>query len=113
MQHEIVIGTLLGDGSMRCKTNALLEINHSADQSGYVEWKYRQLADLVSEASRCGSWTMVSLEERGVPEHAAVRLAESGAVAPIAPRAVEHRRDPQPRQDLSTAYACRWRGLHG
>ena len=48
IQHEILIGTLLGDGSMRCKTNALLEINHSADQKGYVDWKYRQLADLVA-----------------------------------------------------------------
>ena len=48
VQHEIVIGTLLGDGSMRCKTNALLEINHSADQQDYVDWKYRHLSDLVS-----------------------------------------------------------------
>jgi hypothetical protein len=48
VQHAIVIGTLLGDGSMRCKANALLEVNHSASQQGYVEWKYRHLADLVS-----------------------------------------------------------------
>jgi hypothetical protein len=48
VQHAIVTGTLLGDGSMRCKTNALLEINHSARQRAYVDWKYRQLADLVS-----------------------------------------------------------------
>ncbi len=48
VQHQIVVGTLLGDGSMRCKTNALLEINHSAKQRGYVDWKYRQLADLVT-----------------------------------------------------------------
>ena len=48
MQHEIVIGTLLGDGSMRCKTNALLEINHSVAQASYVDWKYRHLAELVS-----------------------------------------------------------------
>src|SRR3990170_2722125 len=27
VQQAIVIGSLLGDGSMRCKTNALLEIN--------------------------------------------------------------------------------------
>jgi hypothetical protein len=48
VQHAIVVGTLLGDGSMRCKTNALLEINHSSHQQFYVEWKYRHLADLVS-----------------------------------------------------------------
>jgi len=46
-QRSIIIGTLLGDGSMRCKTNALLEINHSARQAAYVQWKYEQLADLV------------------------------------------------------------------
>jgi hypothetical protein len=46
-QHEIVVGTLLGDGAMRCKTNALLEINHSVRQRGYVDWKYRQLVNLV------------------------------------------------------------------
>jgi recombination protein RecA len=48
VQHAIVVGTLLGDGSMRCKTNALLEINHSSDQRGYVDWKFSHLADLVS-----------------------------------------------------------------
>jgi hypothetical protein len=48
VQHAVVIGTLLGDGAMRCKTNALLEINHSAAQAGYVDWKYRQLAELVA-----------------------------------------------------------------
>src|SRR5438477_8387823 len=47
VQHAIVVGTLLGDGSMRCKTNALLEINHSVDQRTYVDWKYRQLVELV------------------------------------------------------------------
>jgi hypothetical protein len=52
VQHEIVVGTLLGDGSMRCKTNALLEINHSFDQRSYVEWKYRHLADLVTTPPR-------------------------------------------------------------
>ena len=47
VQRAIVIGSLLGDGSMRCKTNALLEINHSFDQRGYVDWKYGHLAELV------------------------------------------------------------------
>jgi hypothetical protein len=52
VQHEIIVGTLLGDGSMRCKTNALLEINHSSRQLGYVLWKYKHLADLVSTPPR-------------------------------------------------------------
>ena len=47
VQREIVVGSLLGDGAMRCKTNALLEINHSFRQAGYVDWKFRHLADLV------------------------------------------------------------------
>ena len=51
-QHAIIVGTLLGDGSMRCKTNALLEINHSSRQQGYVQWKYEHLAELVSTPPR-------------------------------------------------------------
>ena len=46
-QRAIVIGTLLGDGAMRCKANALLEINHSIHQRAYVDWKFSQLRDLV------------------------------------------------------------------
>jgi hypothetical protein len=52
VQHAIIVGTLLGDGSMRCKTNALLEINHSSHQWSYVQWKYEHLADLVSTPPR-------------------------------------------------------------
>lgn len=52
VQHEIVVGTLLGDGAMRCKTNALLEINHSIHQRAYVDWKYRHLRELVSTPPR-------------------------------------------------------------
>jgi len=33
---------------MRCKANALLEINHCAAQREYVDWKYRELANLVA-----------------------------------------------------------------
>jgi LAGLIDADG DNA endonuclease family len=47
VQREIIVGSLLGDGSMRCKTNALLEINHSSHQRSYVDWKYSHLAELV------------------------------------------------------------------
>ena len=46
-QKSIIEGCLLGDGSMRCKTNALLEINHSLEQKPYVDWKYENLKDLV------------------------------------------------------------------
>jgi LAGLIDADG DNA endonuclease family len=32
---------------MRCKANALLEINHCLEQQAYVDWKYQHLADMV------------------------------------------------------------------
>ena len=52
VQRQIIVGTLLGDGTMRCKTNALLEVNHSSNQSGYVRWKYAHLAEFVSTPPR-------------------------------------------------------------
>lgn len=45
-QRSIIVGCLLGDGAMRCKANALLEVNHAAHQREYVDWKYRQLLNL-------------------------------------------------------------------
>lgn len=51
-QHSIILGSLLGDGAMRCKTNALMEINHSVSQEGYVRWKYQRLANLVNTEPR-------------------------------------------------------------
>ncbi len=42
-QKEILIGVLLGDGAMRKKTHALLEINHSYKQKDYVDWLYQKL----------------------------------------------------------------------
>lgn len=47
VQRSIIVGSLLGDGSMRCRANALLEINHSFHQRSYVDWKYGHLAELV------------------------------------------------------------------
>jgi len=46
-QRSLIVGTLLGDGAMRCKVNALIEINHSAKQKAYVDWKHQLLAGLV------------------------------------------------------------------
>ena len=46
-QRSIIVGSLLGDGAMRCKTNALLEANHWAAQREYVDWEYRILENLV------------------------------------------------------------------
>jgi recombination protein RecA len=62
VQHSIVIGSLLGDGAMRCKANALLEINHCFEQRAYVDWKYRHLIDLVGTApkARTGNGSRVA-----------------------------------------------------
>lgn len=48
VQHAIIVGSLLGDGAMRCKSNALLEINHCLAQRVYVDWKYLALAPFVA-----------------------------------------------------------------
>ena len=45
-QKSILIGSLLGDGSLRLakgKRNALFEVNHGIAQSEYVDWKYKLL----------------------------------------------------------------------
>ncbi len=41
VQKEILVGVLLGDGTMRKKTHALLEINHSIKQKALVDWLYK------------------------------------------------------------------------
>ncbi len=46
-QKARIVGCLLGDGAMRCKKNALLEINHSYSQKEYVDWKFKQLRQIV------------------------------------------------------------------
>jgi hypothetical protein len=62
-QEALIIGCLLGDGAMRCKTHALLEINHSVDQQAYVEWKYAQLRNLVATPPkvRRSGWQRVAV----------------------------------------------------
>lgn len=51
-QKQIVVGCLLGDGTMRIKTNALLEINHSEKQRKLVDWIYSNLKEFVSTAPK-------------------------------------------------------------
>ena len=46
-QKSIIVGSLLGDGAMRCTSNALLDVNHCFAQKRYVDWKYERLRDLV------------------------------------------------------------------
>ena len=57
---------------MRCKTNALLEINHSVHQRTYVDWKYRHLSALVRTAPKLrsgnGGRTAYRFVTRSLPE---------------------------------------------
>ena len=47
VQESILIGTLLGDGTMRKKINAYLEINHAFSQKELVDWIYSKFKNLV------------------------------------------------------------------
>ena len=51
-QQALIVGCLLGDGAMRCKTNALLEVNHTIVQKKYVDWKYEALHELVATSPK-------------------------------------------------------------
>ena len=47
VQQQLVLGCILGDGYMRKKTHAHLQITHSSKQKEYVDWKYQTLKSLV------------------------------------------------------------------
>ena len=72
IQRSIIIGSLLGDGAMRCKVNALLEINHALEQKFYVDWKCQQLANMVTTPpkTRKGNGTRIAYRftTRSLPE---------------------------------------------
>lgn len=49
-QQSILIGSLLGDGTLRLakgKLNALFEVNHTVKQKLYVDWKYENFKPFV------------------------------------------------------------------
>jgi LAGLIDADG DNA endonuclease family len=50
-QHAILVGTLLGDATLRRqgnnRINALVEVNHSYKQKAYVDWKWQHFQDFV------------------------------------------------------------------
>lgn len=49
-QHELIVGSLLGDGTMRVghdAVNANFKVEHGLAQKEYVEWKYDILKPLV------------------------------------------------------------------
>lgn len=47
IQKSLIEGCMLGDGYMRCKTNAHLQITHSINQKDYVDWKYQLLSEFI------------------------------------------------------------------
>lgn len=49
-QHAVLVGSLLGDGTLRkqgTRTNALFEVNHAFKCREYVDWKYKQFQEYV------------------------------------------------------------------
>lgn len=49
-QHAILVGSLLGDGTLRkqgTRTNALFEVNHALEFKEYVDWKWKEFQEFV------------------------------------------------------------------
>ena len=48
-QNELIVGKLLGNGSLedRGNANSRLQIRHSINQKEYVDWCYRQLKEFT------------------------------------------------------------------
>lgn len=58
-QHAILVGSLLGDGTLRRqgnRLNALLEVNHAHKHKEYVDWKWQhfQMHSLTPPKARLG-----------------------------------------------------------
>ena len=50
VQHAILVGSLLGDGTLRrqgTRKNALFEVNHSFKYREYVDWKWNNFQEYV------------------------------------------------------------------
>ena len=55
LQHAVLVGSLLGDGTLRrqgCR-EALLEVNHSYSQKEYVDWKYEVFKNIIRTPPKC------------------------------------------------------------
>lgn len=64
-QHDVLVGSLLGDGSLRCqgnRKNALYEVNHCYRYKEYVDWKSSIFKVFVSTppARRLGNGSRVA-----------------------------------------------------
>jgi len=64
-QHAILVGSLLGDGSLRRQgnsLNALFEVNHAHKHRDYVDWKYQNFQNYIlsSPKTRQGSGVRIA-----------------------------------------------------
>lgn len=64
-QHAVLIGSLLGDGTLRRQNNrlnALLEVNHTYKQKAYVDWKWQQFQEYILSPpkARLGKGTRIA-----------------------------------------------------
>lgn len=64
-QHAILVGSLLGDGTLRRqgnRLNALFEVNHSYKHQPYVDWKYKNFEDYIlsSPKARLGKGSRIA-----------------------------------------------------
>lgn len=65
IQHAILVGSLLGDGTLRkqgSRTNALFEVNHAFKSKEYVDWKCQNFQEyvLTPPKSRLGKGVRVA-----------------------------------------------------
>ena len=64
-QHAILVGSLLGDGTLRRqgnRLNALLEVNHAYKHHEYVDWKWQHFREHILSApkARTGKGTRIA-----------------------------------------------------
>lgn len=65
IQHAILVGSMLGDGTLRkqgARKNALFEVNHSVKFKTYVDWKWKHFQEyvLTPPKSRLGKGVRVA-----------------------------------------------------
>ena len=98
---QVIVGSLLGDGAMRCKTNALLEINHSFHQQGYVDGK-------ISTFGRPGADSTKGSKEQRRTNRVSVRNPKPPRVDSVLPVVLRDRSKRIPELELSELTLAVW-----
>ena len=60
IQQEVLVGTLLGDGRLECRSksgSARLRIHHAESQRDYLFWKFHVFQNLVTREPWQVTWT--------------------------------------------------------